>query len=78
MIQQKLNDLFADSFKENWDLPALTDYATKETLTYAQLATEVAKLHLLFRQMGVKPGDKIARHFFCVCGHLRRGYSSDS
>ena len=60
MIQQKLNDLFADSFKENWDLPALTDYATKETLTYAQLATEVAKLHLLFRQMGVKPGDKIA------------------
>lgn len=55
--------IYERSFSENWDLPALTDYVSGRTLTYADLATSVAKLHLLFETAGLKPGEKVA-----LCG----------
>ena len=60
MIQQNFIKLYEASFRENWDLPALTDYNEKRTFLYKEMAVEIAKLHLLFRHCQVRRGDKIA------------------
>lgn len=51
---------FEDSFKEFWNLPALTNYETKQTLAYRDVASEIAKLHILFKELNIKYDDKIA------------------
>ena len=58
--EENLIKIYEKSFRENWDLEAVTDYGTTHTLTYAQLAENIAKLHLLFKQAGIEEGDKIA------------------
>ena len=54
--------LIEKSIKKHWDLDALTDYKGV-TLQYKDVARKIEKLHILFEETGVKPGDKIA-----VCG----------
>ncbi len=60
MNHDKLLGIYASSFRQNWNLPALTDYSTGSTMTYADLARRIAATHMLFRKCGVKQGDKIA------------------
>ncbi len=60
---QKLAQIYQKSFIENWDLPALTEYTTRRHLTYAELARDIASLHLLFETIGLREGDKVA-----LCG----------
>lgn len=60
---QNFIKIYERSFMENWDLPALTDYPTGHTLTYGVLATDIAHMHRFFKDIGLKPGDKIA-----LCG----------
>lgn len=60
---QKLAQIYQKSFIENWDLPALTEYTTRCHLTYAELARDIASLHLLFETIGLREGDKVA-----LCG----------
>ena len=62
MTEEKYNFVkwFERSFRENWDLPAVTDYGTDVTLTYGQLAINIEKLHILFKECGIKKNDKIA------------------
>lgn len=55
--------IYKRSFIENWDLPALTDYVSGRTLSYADVATTIAKMHMLFDSVGVRHGMKIA-----LCG----------
>ncbi|MDR2682995.1 MAG: AMP-binding protein [Dysgonamonadaceae bacterium] len=52
--------LFELSFRKNFDRPALTDYGTTTSFTYGELAREIARLHLLFNECGIRPGDKIS------------------
>lgn len=52
--------IYRNSFRNNWDLPALTDYGSQEVMTYADLARRIARLHLFYRQMGLKPGAHVA------------------
>lgn len=52
--------VFEQSFRDNWDLMAMTDYISKQNFTYAQVAEEIAKLHLLFSELNIKKEDKIA------------------
>ena len=58
--EENLIKIYERSFCENWSLEAVTDYGTSNTLTYAQLAENVAKLHLLFQHIGIQQGDKVA------------------
>ena len=58
--EENLIKIYERSFRENWELEAVTDYGTTNTLTYAQLAENVAKVHLIFQQAGITPGDKVA------------------
>lgn len=62
MTEEKYNfvKIYERSFKEHWDLPAVTDYGTEVTLTYGQLAINIEKLHILFTESGIKKNDKIA------------------
>ncbi|WP_297806936.1 AMP-binding protein [uncultured Alistipes sp.] len=60
MLNDNLIRLYAASFRANFDLPALTDYFKEETFTYGGAAAEIARLHLLFRELGIVPGDRIA------------------
>lgn len=60
MISENYIKIYEKSFRENWDLPALTDYSTKKTITYAQFARDIARIHIFFKQCGIKPGDKVA------------------
>lgn len=54
--------LLEHSIIQNWDLNALTDYKG-ETLQYKDVARKIEKVHILFENAGIRPGDKVA-----VCG----------
>lgn len=60
MVQENFIKIYEKSFQENWDLPALTDYVEQKTLTFADVAKEIARFHILFRECQIRRGDKIA------------------
>lgn len=60
MIRENFIRLFEDAFRKYWDLPAYSNYGENMTLTYADVANRIAKLHLLFEQCNIQPNDKIA------------------
>jgi len=60
MIQENFIRLFEDSFRNNWELPAYSNYGEDFTITYADVAKRVAKLHILFEQCKLKTNDKVA------------------
>ena len=51
--------LIEASLVKNWDRDALTDFKGA-TLQYHDVARKIEKLHILFENSGVKPGDQIA------------------
>jgi len=60
MIKENFIKIYEESFKETWALPALTDYGKSKTFTFGDVATEIARIHLLFHECQVRRGDKIA------------------
>lgn len=60
---QNFIKIYEHSFRENRDLPALSEFGKDNTITYGELAESIAKTHLLYESIGIKPGDKIA-----LCG----------
>ncbi len=60
MIRQNFIKLYEESFRNNWKLPALTDYNGNRSYTYGELSEEIAKLHLLFSELNIQKGDKIS------------------
>ncbi len=51
-----------NGIKNNWELPALSDYK-KEAILYSEVARRIARLHVLFEQAGIERGDKVV-----ICG----------
>ena len=60
MLEQNLIKLYEQSFRDNREMAALTDYFKGESFSYYEIAKEVAKLHLMFKEAGIEKGDKIA------------------
>ena len=60
MLEKNLIKIYEQSFRDNREMSALTDYFKGENFSYYELAKEVAKLHLMFKEMGIERGDKIA------------------
>ena len=60
MIQENFIKIYEKSFQGNWDLPASTDYVEQKTLTFADVAKEIARFHILFRECQIRRGNKIA------------------
>ena len=48
MLEENLIKIYETSFRENREMPALTDYFKGETFSYYEMAKEIAKLHLLW------------------------------
>ena len=59
MIKHYLHYL-TNVMSHQWNDPAFTDYGEDHEYTFGQLATEMTRLHVLFEQLGIKRGDKIA------------------
>lgn len=60
MLKENTIKIFEKSFIDNWELPALSDYNEKTTMTYGDFARDIARVHLFYEQSGIKPGDKVA------------------
>ena len=56
------NEMIRQSIQDHWFLDSMSDYGVF-TLQYKDVARIIEKLHILFEQAGIKPGDKIA-----LCG----------
>lgn len=56
---QSVNKIFEESFRKNWDRPALSNYQGVD-LSYCEVATRIAKLHIAFEKCDLKKGDKVA------------------
>ncbi len=61
-VSKSLTALVQKSIQDHWEITALTDFQGV-SFQYRDVARKIAKLHLLFEQAGLKPGDKIA-----LCG----------
>ena len=48
-----------EAIKNNWDRPALGNYRG-ELFTFGDFATQIAKFHVFFENIGLKKGDKVA------------------
>ncbi len=72
MLNENLIKIYEASFRENRELPAISDYFKNESYSYYELAKEVAKIHLLFKKAKIARGDKIAmvgrnNPKWCIC-----------
>ena len=54
-----VNKLFEESFKKNWDRPAISNYQGV-TLHYRDVARRIEKMHIMFEECGLQKGDKVA------------------
>jgi long-chain acyl-CoA synthetase len=59
MIKERLLEYIEQSIKQNWEKEALSNY--KEAgYSYKAIAEKIIRFHLLFKESGIKEGDKIA------------------
>lgn len=59
MKRKELIGLFAQSFRENWEFPAFSDFQGT-VCTYGEAAQIIRQIHCFFRENGIQKGDKIA------------------
>jgi len=53
-------DYLSNVMYHQWNDAALTDYNENHEYTFGELATQMVRLHELFKLYGIRPGDKIA------------------
>ncbi len=68
-MELSFNKNIAKSIVEHWRHPALSDL-TGDTYTYGEMAIAIAKIHLYFKSIGLKPGDKVA-----LCGRNSKAWA---
>ena len=54
-----VNKIFEESFRKNWERPAISNYQGV-TLKFGDVARRMAKLHIMFEECGLQKGDKVA------------------
>jgi len=59
MIKERFITYVEESIKNNWEIEALSNYR-ENGYTYKEIAAKILKLHIAFRECGIKEGDKIA------------------
>jgi long-chain acyl-CoA synthetase len=59
MIQERLIGYIEQSIRQNWDKEALSNYR-EPGYSYKDIAERILKLHILFKESGIREGDKIA------------------
>lgn len=69
---ENIIDIYQESFRRHASQQALCQYATAESYTYLDLARHIARRHILFRLLEIKPGERIA-----LCGGNSVGWVVD-
>lgn len=59
MLEKTFVSYLSDSIIKNWEIPALADY-NGESFTYSEIGGFIIRFHKLFKELGIKPGDKVA------------------
>ncbi len=59
MNRDKLIGIYAQSFRENWERPAFSDFQGS-SCSYGEAAQLIRQIHSYFRESGLRKGDKIA------------------
>ena len=59
-MKQHYLQYLTDVMEHQWNDAALTDYGENHEYTFGELAKEMLRLQVLFEQLGIKRGDKIA------------------
>ena len=59
MIKERLIGYIEQSIKQNWEIEALSNYKEKG-FSYKEIAEKILKLHIFFKDAGIREGDKIA------------------
>ena len=54
-----VNKIYQESFRKNWDRPAISNYQGM-TLHYRDVARRIEKMHIMFEGCGLQKGDKVA------------------
>lgn len=60
MNHQPLLQIYSQSFRDNFNDPCLTEYTSGKTITYGEMARQIARIHIFFQKAGIKQGDRIA------------------
>lgn len=68
-VFKSVNKMLEQSFRDNWDRPALSNYKGI-TLAYRDVARRIAKVHLAFKECGLRKGDKVA-----ICGRNQANWA---
>lgn len=58
-MKNLLIQAIADSIRKNSELPALSNFGG-DTLTFGELARRIAEIHILYKAIGLREGDKVA------------------
>lgn len=59
MIKERLIGYIQQSITQNWEMEALSNYREKG-MSYKEIAGKMLKIHMFFREAGIREGDKIA------------------
>ncbi len=59
MIKERLIGYIEQSITQNWEIEALSNYKEKG-MSYKEIAGKMLRMHMFFRDAGIREGDKIA------------------
>jgi len=59
MIKENFIEYIGNSIINNWDKTALSDFNGKD-YKYSDVAKQIARIHILFEEVGLEKGDKVA------------------
>ncbi len=59
MLEKTFVSYLSDSIVKNWEITALADY-NGESVTYGEIGIHILRFHKLFKNIGIREGDKIA------------------
>lgn len=60
MIETPFIKMLEQSVVRNWSSVAFTDYGSPTSMKYQDVAQEIERIHILLRQCGITPTDKVA------------------
>ena len=59
LTMQHYLTILQSSMRRRWEAPVLSDYRGT-TFTFAEVASEIYRMHAIFKEIGLKPGDRVA------------------
>ncbi len=58
-MKENLTRIIQENIQKNWNIQSMSDYKGS-SYSFADVARQIARLHLLFRECGIRQGDKVS------------------